>query len=370
MFICIAGKNNISVAVLEYLNRRNKENSYQLGVVCNKNETGIDNWQKSLLRCAKDIGVREYALEEVYGVKEQIFLSLEFDQIIRVERFTDARLYNLHFSMLPQYRGVYTSALPILHGKKKSGVTLHKIDAGIDTGDIIAQKEIEINEDDTSRDLYLKYIKYGVRLVCANIESILRGDDQAVPQPKRGATYFSRHAIDYSSAVIDLHQTAEQVRNQIRAFAFREYQLPEINGRKVVKADITEIRSRQRPGSILLENGTQMLVATIDYDVIIYFDRMKELHTACICGEFDRVRELAAVKEVINAQDSQGRSALMLAALHNRKEIAKYLVLTGADPFAVDYQGRNICKYAAAGCYYHRDDEILLWMRGLGAEER
>lgn len=370
MFICIAGKNNISVAVLEYLNRRNRENLYQLGVVCNKNETGINTWQKSLRRCAKDIGVREYALEEVYGVKEQIFLSLEFDQIIRVERFTDARLYNLHFSMLPQYRGVYTSALPILHGKKMSGVTLHKIDAGIDTGDIIAQKEIEIHEDDTSRDLYLKYIKYGVRLVCANIESILRGDDQAVPQPKRGATYFSRHAIDYSSAVIDLRQTAEQVRNQIRAFAFREYQLPEIHGRKVVKADITEIRSRQRPGSVLLENGTQMLVATIDYDVIIYFDRMKELHTACIRGEFDRVRELAAVKEAINAKDSRGRSALMLAVLHNRKEITEYLVLNGADLFAVDHQGRSVCKYAAAGSYYHRDDEIFLWMRGLGAEEQ
>lgn len=97
MFICIAGKNNISVDVLEYLNRRNRENLYQLGVVCNKDETGINTWQKSLRRYAKDIGVREYTLEEIYDVKEQIFLSLEFDQIIRVECFTDARLYQSAF---------------------------------------------------------------------------------------------------------------------------------------------------------------------------------------------------------------------------------------------------------------------------------
>ena len=54
---------------------------------------------------------------------------------------------------------MYTSCLPILNGETITGVTLHKIDSGIDTGYIIKQKVFKININDTARDLYLKYLK-------------------------------------------------------------------------------------------------------------------------------------------------------------------------------------------------------------------
>ena len=65
------------------------------------------------------------------------FISLEFDKIINTSLFKTTNLFNIHFSLLPRYKGMYTSILPILNGDKISGVTLHKIDRGIDTGDII-----------------------------------------------------------------------------------------------------------------------------------------------------------------------------------------------------------------------------------------
>ena len=55
------------------------------------------------------------------------------------KNFLNARLYNIHFSYLPAYKGMFTSALPIKNGEVDSGVTLHKIESGIDTGDIIDQ---------------------------------------------------------------------------------------------------------------------------------------------------------------------------------------------------------------------------------------
>ena len=63
---------------------------------------------------------------------------------------------------------MYTSALPFINGESLTGVTLHKIDLGIDTGDIIGQKRIEILDTDTARSLYLKYIQYGTKLVIEN----------------------------------------------------------------------------------------------------------------------------------------------------------------------------------------------------------
>ena len=130
MFVCVAGKNDISVEILEYLVER-QEDRYEIGVVCNKNETGKDSWQKSLRYHAKKMGIREYALQEIYNMHQVLFLSLEFDQIIRPQKFADARLYNIHFSLLPHYRGMYTAVLPILYGETRSGVTLHRIDRGI-----------------------------------------------------------------------------------------------------------------------------------------------------------------------------------------------------------------------------------------------
>ena len=164
MFVCVAGKNDISVNVLQTLFEK-KDKNYELGIICNQNETGKDSWQKSLRFYARKCGIREYTLQEIYQMKELVFFSMEFDQILKPERFIDARFYNIHFSLLPKYRGMYTSALPILYGEKQSGVTLHRIDRGIDTGDIIAQKVIEIGEEDTSRDLYLECIEKGTQLV-------------------------------------------------------------------------------------------------------------------------------------------------------------------------------------------------------------
>ena len=59
-------------------------------------------------------------------------------EIIKTKNFKSNKLFNLHFSLLPSYKGMHTSAFPILNGEKYSGVTIHKIDNGIDTGDIIA----------------------------------------------------------------------------------------------------------------------------------------------------------------------------------------------------------------------------------------
>lgn len=237
MKICIAGKNNIAVNALLYLLKEYKNNEFL--VVLNKNDTGKDNWQKSLKKCAIAKNIQIAALEEVYDIEDLIFISLEFDRIIRTEKFKTDKLYNIHFSNLPSYKGMYTSVMPILKGEKTGGVTLHKIDNGIDTGDIIAQKLFNIEINDTARDLYFKYLDNALSLFKENFDNLLTGTFTAKKQSEINSSYYSKKEIDFNNIVINLTKTSFEIHNQIRAFIFKEYQLPTINKYKITKTTLT-----------------------------------------------------------------------------------------------------------------------------------
>ena len=344
-FICVAGKNNIAVAVLEYL-IKNCRDRYELGIVCNKNESGQNTWQKSLRFYARKNGISEYKLEEIYEIQNLIFISLEFDSIIRPERFTDARLYNIHFSLLPQYKGMYTSAIPILNDEEYVGVTFHKIDRGIDTGDIIAQKKFELKEIYTSRDLYAQYISNGTQLVLEHIEAVIENHVYAVPQSRSNSSYYSKAYIDYTDLKIDLRQTADMIKRQIRAFSFREYQLPVVYGHPIIAAEITDTKSVKKPGTVLVEEEHGMVVAAIDYNVVLYFDRFQELLEACRDGDLAKVKDICVVGAHINAANEKGWTPLIVATYNNHLEIVRYLLVNGADLHARSNNGTNLLMYA------------------------
>lgn len=327
IIVCVAGKNDIAVEILKYLSDYYK-NEIDIVVVCNKEEVGCDTWQKSLRLEAKRRNIRVCKLEELYEYKHLVFLSLEFDQIIRPEKFLTDALYNIHFSLLPCYRGMYTSALPILNGEKYSGVTLHRIDRGIDTGDIIAQKIIELDEGETARSLYIKYINMGITLMKENVYRIIFKPHElhAEKQDIIHASYYGRKAINYGNLLIDMNQTAISINRQIRAYSFREYQMPEIYGKKVIGSKITKRKSQYKPGKILVESELGFIVSTLDNDLIIYYDRFDELIQACIDGDFELVKEICTVKQHLRERNTEGKTALIIANDNGHREIVNYLL--------------------------------------------
>lgn len=355
-FVCVAGKNDIAVDVLEHLIQKNRD--YGIGVICNKTETGKNSFQKSLRWFANKFGIREYTLDEVYNTDDLILLSTEFDRIVRPDRFKKARLYNIHFSLLPKYKGMFPTVLPILDGEQESGVTLHRIDAGIDTGDIIDQFSFPINKMDC-RELYMKCMKCGTEVVIRNIDAILEGRDEAHPQKIAGSTYHSKKYINYDDLRIDLNQTAYVVANQVRAFCFREYQLPEINGHYIIDYCITNTRSVLKPGSIFLENNDMCIVATIDYNIILYYDKFSQLLEYCEKGNLNMVRRICEIRKHINTSDSHGWTPLMVAVYNNRADITEYLLTHGADINAVNNNGTTALMYAKDA--YKRNGDITVF---------
>ena len=345
--ICIAGKNNIAVEAAKYIIKNFNCNIF---VIPNKNDDGVDKWQKSFLKFSRTNNLKIVTLEDVYEIEELIFLSLEFDKIIKPEKFKTNKLYNVHFSLLPKYKGMYTSALPILNNERETGVTLHRIDKGIDTGEIIIQKWINIDFEDTGRDLYLKYIKNGIILIKDNIENILNDNIKSYPQNACLSSYYSKKSINYKNLEIDLNQSSINIYNQIRAFNFREYQVPVIKGKKIIFSQMTNQKSNSSPGNIYLEEEHSYLMATIDYNIILYKDKTEELFEACKIGKIENVIKICRIKKYLFVRNEKGWDPLIIATFNNNIEIVKLLISLGADIYTENYNGTNLLMYAKE-CY-------------------
>jgi methionyl-tRNA formyltransferase len=166
---------------------------------------------------------------------------------------------------------MYTSAWPILNNELVSGVTLHRIDQGIDTGDIIEQTEFAIGDLTTSRELYFKYMSYGLDLIKENLPAVLQGNFKSFPQTSNGASYYSTKSIDYKNLTIDLNKTAFEITLQLRAFSFVEYQIPTVYGRKIISWRISTERSSQKPGMVMREQNKGITISTIDFDLDLFY---------------------------------------------------------------------------------------------------
>lgn len=269
MNICIAGKNNIAVEVCKYVVEHYPH--AHIYALTNRNETGKDAWQQSYLKYIKsESSVILSTLEQMYDIEDLIFISVEYDRIICPSQFKTSKLYNIHFSLLPAYKGVYPSVWPILNGEKYAGVTLHMIDQGIDTGDIIAQNRFRIISKETSFSLYTKLIEQGTNLVINKIDNLIANRFRVRKQPSAGSTYYSRRSIDYANLSIDLNVTAIQLDRQIRAFYFPAYQMAKVYGYYIIGTRITNERSIIKPGSIIKETNQWLKIATIDYNIYLY----------------------------------------------------------------------------------------------------
>jgi methionyl-tRNA formyltransferase len=237
--VCIGGKNNIAVNALLYLHNVLGIDKKEICIVPVNNDAGVDEWQKSLIKTAKEINIDIYDIEDIYDIKNIIFISLEYDRIIRPDNFASKYLYNIHFSLLPKYKGMYTSTIPILNGETISGVTLHIIDGGIDTGPIIAQREFAIDINDTAKMLYFKYIENGFTLFTEQIRILLSNSAEGRRQDVLNSSYYKKDPSIFTRE-IDMRGSSYQIHNNIRALCFNEFQLPLIGGSMISASMLTD----------------------------------------------------------------------------------------------------------------------------------
>ena len=124
---------------------------------------------------------------------------------------------NVHTSLLPKYRGAAPIQWAILNGDAETGVTIMKMDAGLDTGDILTQAKTPIHPEDNSETLHDRLARMGAELLGRTLPDYVAGKLTAQPQPAAGASYAPK--IKKQDGHIDWHQPAAMVWNRVRGLA-------------------------------------------------------------------------------------------------------------------------------------------------------
>ena len=122
---------------------------------------------------------------------------------------------NLHFSLLPRWRGAAPVQRAIEAGDKETGVTVFRIEEGLDTGDIFASVPADIADDDTAGSLMERLTDQGAQVLVDTLDSIENGSATPTPQSDDGATYTKK--ISTEDTRIDWNKPASTVDQSIRA---------------------------------------------------------------------------------------------------------------------------------------------------------
>ncbi|CAB5537940.1 bifunctional UDP-4-amino-4-deoxy-L-arabinose formyltransferase/UDP-glucuronic acid oxidase ArnA [Providencia hangzhouensis] len=156
-------------------------------------------------------------IERIREMKPDVIFSFYYRDMLSEELLAIAPkgAFNLHGSLLPKYRGRAPINWALLKGESETGVTLHKMVAKADAGDIIAQEKVVITDTDTSLTLHAKVREAAEVLLDKTLPLIEAGSYKAVAQDESQATYFGRRTAE--DGLINWNDSAKDVNCLIRA---------------------------------------------------------------------------------------------------------------------------------------------------------
>lgn len=210
----------------------------------------------------------EAVVETIKQCNPDLLVVTAFGQILRKTLLETAPqgAVNIHASLLPKYRGAAPIHFAIMNGEKLAGVTTMFMDEGLDTGDMILQAAVEIEENDNLQILRDKLMILGNDLILETVELI---QDNLAPREKQLETESSyAHKILPEHEKIDFNGSALEIHNKIRALspeigAFAKYE----DGNKNMKfwsTVLTDENASTEPGTLEKADKKAIYVATAD----------------------------------------------------------------------------------------------------------
>lgn len=155
-------------------------------------------------------------IETLAGLTPDLIVVVAYGQILPQAVLDIPRFgcLNVHTSLLPKYRGAAPIQWAIVHGEAETGVTIMKMDAGLDTGDILLQEHTPILPADHSETLHDRLAQMGAALLLKTIPQYINGSLLPQPQPAVGGSYAAR--IKKEDGHIDWSQPAQLILNRLR----------------------------------------------------------------------------------------------------------------------------------------------------------
>jgi methionyl-tRNA formyltransferase len=158
------------------------------------------------------------ALDQLRLWKPDLIVVAAFGQILRpdVLELPPYGCINVHGSLLPRWRGAAPIQAAILAGDSETGITIMKMDPGVDTGPMLSQRALSIDPDETGGSLFARMAPLGAELLLETLPGYLDRELVPRPQPEAGATYAPM--LKKEDGLLDFSQPAVQVERRVRAY--------------------------------------------------------------------------------------------------------------------------------------------------------
>jgi methionyl-tRNA formyltransferase len=196
------------------------------------------------------------AISQLKEWNPEAIVVVAFGQLLRPEvlELPPFGCINVHASLLPRWRGAAPIQAAILAGDAQTGITIMKMDAGLDTGPILSQESIPIQPDDTAGSLSERLAGLGARLLSETLPAYFAGEITPRPQPETGVTLAPK--LDKQQGELDFTRPAVVLERQVRAFHPWPGAFTTANGQylKIHRASIADLRTNH-PGKPLIYGG-------------------------------------------------------------------------------------------------------------------
>jgi len=160
---------------------------------------------------------------------------------------------NVHASLLPKYRGAAPIQWAIAHGETVTGVTTMRLDEGLDTGDILLQREIAVLPEDTAVTLAPRLAALGADLLIETLKGLEQGKISAAPQDHSRSTLAP--ILKKEDGLIDFNRTAVEIHNRLRGFKPWPGVYTIFRGKNLKVVDARPAQGQLSPGELHVKAG-------------------------------------------------------------------------------------------------------------------
>ena len=206
------------------------------------------------------------AIEQIRALQPDLIVVIAYGQILprSVLEIPKIACFNLHASLLPRWRGAAPIQAAIAAGDRETGITIIYMDEGLDTGDILLQRKIDIAPNETGGSLHDRLGQIAPAALLESLQMLSSGDVPRVPQDNALATYAPK--LTRGDGRIDWSEPAEAIARKIRAFnpwpgAFTKItaKLNEPRNLKIFSTEIVDLSGA--PGEILQADRNDFVIA-------------------------------------------------------------------------------------------------------------
>ena len=211
-------------------------------------EAGIPVYQPLKMKDGEAISILE-------NLKPELIIVVAYGKILPKE-ILDYPKYgciNMHASILPRYRGAAPIQWSVLNGEKISGVTAMQMDVGLDTGDMLLTKTVEIGENETAGELHDKLSVLGADVMSETIDLLLKGELKPEKQNDSDSNYAPMLSKDLCP--IDWNESAQKVHNKVRGLSPWPVATAKL-GEKTIKIHKTAVSGKcnATPGEVVVSD--------------------------------------------------------------------------------------------------------------------